>query len=207
MSPKSTTVPQDREILSGSACSLQFLPKRSHGVPRASPMEQSGIAGQRLSRSSSPSWHSCASSCSEHREGQRAQPTSPTSRRAGQLGDRRARAYRKRRNRGDTSIMEIMEAAGLRLAATWKRFAYSILAYQVDRALTEAYCCLTSWLRRGQASLLPAHRQWRIARQRVVIAARLEVEHFPEHDEPPYQRHLSSLARLRRVNVWQRAER
>ena len=104
--------------------------------------------------------------------------------------------------------MDVMEAAGCRLAATWKRFAYWILAYQIDSVLTEAYCCMTSWLRRGQATLLPAHRQWRLSRQRALIAEKLEVEtDFVGLNEPPYRRHLPSLARIRgMVNVWQREE-
>ena len=104
--------------------------------------------------------------------------------------------------------IRILKAAGVRWHATWKKFAFWILAYQVDLALTEAYCCLTSWLRRGKASLLPAHRQWRLSRQRAVIAEKLQVESdFTGRNEPPYRRHLPSLARLRgKMNVWRYVE-
>jgi len=101
-----------------------------------------------------------------------------------------------------------LKAAGVRWQATWKKFAFWILAYNVDLALTEAYCCLTSWLRRGKASLMPDHRQWRLSRQKAVIAEKLQVDTaFVGHNEPPYRRHLPSLARLRgRMNVWRYQE-
>ena len=101
-----------------------------------------------------------------------------------------------------------LKAAGMRWHATWKRFAFWILAYQVDLALTEAYCCLTSWLRRGKASLMPDHRQWRLSRQRAIIAEKLEVDtDWVGRNEPPYRRHLPSLARLRgKMNVWRYTE-
>ena len=101
-----------------------------------------------------------------------------------------------------------LKAAGVRWQATWKRFAFWILAFQVDVVLTEAYCCLTSWLRRGQASLLPDHRQWRVSRQRQVLAEKLQVESdYTGRNEPPYRRHLPTLARLRgKMNVWRYTE-
>ena len=92
----------------------------------------------------------------------------------------------------------IVKDKGSKWHVTWRKFVFWVLAYQVDLSLTECYCCLTSWLRRGNASLLPAHSQWRLNRQRALIAEKLQIEAASTGlHEPPYRSHMPSLAKLR----------
>ena len=113
-------------------------------------------------------------------------------------------SWEEHRARGQRHLQEV--GRQVLVADRWARVTKFLLALSVDQILIDAYCCLTSYVRSGRYLLLAAHRQWRINRQQMVLAEKLEFGKFFGGDlpeRPAYRRHLQKLARLRSL-YWAR---